>query len=70
MIKNYFKIAWRNLWKNKTFTLLNLAGLSISITACLLIYFWVSDELHYDTAAANRDRVYRGCPYITGKRTT
>lgn len=59
MIKNYFKIAWRNLWKNKTFTLLNLAGLSISLAACLVIFFWVSDELNYDTAGANADRVYR-----------
>src|ERR1043166_1672632 len=59
MLKNYFKIAWRNLWKNKTFTLLNLGGLTISLTACLVIFFWVSDESNYDTAGANDDRVYR-----------
>jgi putative ABC transport system permease protein len=59
MIKNYFKIAWRNLWKNRTFTLLNLGGLSVSLAACLIIFFWVSDELNYDTAGANADRVYR-----------
>jgi putative ABC transport system permease protein len=59
MFKNYFKIAWRNLWKNKTFTLLNLGGLTISLAACLVIFFWVSEELNYDTAGANADRVYR-----------
>jgi putative ABC transport system permease protein len=59
MIKNYFKIAWRNMLKNKTFTLLNLGGLSISLAACLVIFFWVSDELNYDTAGSNADRVYR-----------
>jgi putative ABC transport system permease protein len=59
MIKNYFKIAWRNLWKNKTFTMLNLGGLTISLAACLIIFFWVKDELNYDTAGANADRVFR-----------
>ncbi len=59
MIKNYIKIAWRNLWKNKIFTLLNLGGLSISLASCLIIFFWVRDELNYDTFGANADRVYR-----------
>ena len=59
MLKNYFTIAWRNLWKNRTFTLLNLGGLTISLAACLMIFFWVTDELNYDTAGANADRVYR-----------
>src|SRR5829696_8143911 len=55
---SYFRIAWRNLWKNKTFTVLNLGGLTISLTACLIIYFWTHDELNYD-ASPNADRVYR-----------
>src|SRR5580704_12181907 len=59
MLRNYVKIAWRNLWKNRTFTLLNLGGLTISLTACILIFFWVMHELRYDTAGANADRVYR-----------
>lgn len=59
MIKNYFKIAWRNLWRNKTFTFLNLGGLTISLAACFIIYLWVSDELNYDHAAANGNRVCR-----------
>jgi len=59
MIKNYLKIAWRNLWKNKIFTLLNLGGLAISLAVCLIIYLWVNEELNYDKSAANADRVYR-----------
>ncbi len=59
MLKNYFKIAWRNLWKNRTFTVLNLGGLTISLAACLIIFFWASDELNYDTAGSNADRVFR-----------
>ncbi len=59
MIKNYFKIAWRNLWRNKTFTALNLCALTISLSACLIIYFWISYELSYDRSGANADRVFR-----------
>jgi putative ABC transport system permease protein len=59
MIKNYLKIAWRNLWKNRSFTLLNLGGLTISLAACLIIFFWVTSEFSYDTAGANANRVYR-----------
>jgi len=59
MIKNYIKIAWRNLWKNRVFTILNLGGLTMSLVACLVISFWVKSELSYDDAAKNADRVYR-----------
>lgn len=59
MLKNYFRIALRNLWKNKTFTLLNLGGLTLSLAACIVIFFWVEAELNYDTAGKNADRVCR-----------
>ena len=59
MFKNYFKIAWRNFFKNKAFTLLNLGGLTISFAACIIIFCWVSDELNYDTAGTNADNVFR-----------
>ncbi len=59
MLKNYFRIAWRNLSKNKVFTLLNLGGLTISLAACLIVFLWASDELNYDTASQNADRVFR-----------
>ena len=59
MIKNYFKIAWRNLWRNKTFTALNLSALAISLAACLIIYFWISYESGYDNSGTNANRVFR-----------
>src|ERR1041384_181483 len=59
MIKNYFKTAWRNLMKNKTFSLINIAGLSIGMAACLLILQYVSFELSFDQFNKNADDIYR-----------
>lgn len=59
MLKNYFKIAWRNMWKNKTFTALNLGGLTISLAACLVIFLWIKNELQYDQSGTNADAVFR-----------
>ena len=54
-----FKIAWRNAVRQKQFTLLNVAGLSIGITACLLIGLYVQDEMSYDNFHEKGDRIYR-----------
>ena len=59
MIKNYFKTAWRNLWKNKTFSFINIAGLSIGMAACLLILQYVSFELSFDQFNKNAADIYR-----------
>jgi putative ABC transport system permease protein len=59
MIKNYFKTAWRNLWKNKTFSVINIAGLSIGMAACLLILQYVSFELSFDQFNKNASDIYR-----------
>jgi len=59
MFKNYFKTAWRNLMKNKTFSFINIAGLSIGMAACLLILQYVSFELSYDQFNKNIDDIYR-----------
>jgi len=59
MIKNYFKTAWRNLWKNKTFSFINIAGLSIGMAACLLILQYVSFELSFDQFNKNASDIYR-----------
>jgi putative ABC transport system permease protein len=59
MIKNYFKTAWRNLLKNKSFSLINIAGLSIGMAACLLILQYVSFELSYDQFNKNAADIYR-----------
>jgi len=59
MFKNYLKIAFRNLKKDKQFTLLNVLGLSAGIACTLLIYLWVHDELSYDKFFANGNRIYQ-----------
>ncbi len=59
MFKNYFKTAWRNLMKNKTFSLINITGLSIGMAACLLILQYVSFELSYDQFNKNVSDIYR-----------
>ena len=59
MIKNYFKIAWRNLLKNKTYSLINIAGLTLGLAAFWLIVLYVADELSYDRYNANADRIVR-----------
>jgi len=59
MLKNYFKTAWRNLWKNKTFSLINIAGLAIGMAACLLILQYVSFELSFDQFNKNAADIYR-----------
>ncbi|MBA3675107.1 MAG: ABC transporter permease, partial [Chitinophagaceae bacterium] len=59
MIKNYFKIAWRNLWKNKVFSTVNIIGLSIGLTCCLLMALYIQHELSYDNFQAKGDRAVR-----------
>lgn len=49
MIKNYLKIAWRNLWKHKVYSLLNILGLATGITACIIIMLFVFYEKSFDT---------------------
>lgn len=59
MLKNYFKIALRNLWKNKGFSAINIIGLAVGLSTCLLIMLYVMDELSYDKYNKNADRIYR-----------
>lgn len=59
MIKNYIKTAFRNFWKNRFYTLLNVLGLATGLSACLLILLYVGDELSYDHYNKNADRIYR-----------
>jgi putative ABC transport system permease protein len=59
MIRNFFKITWRNLWRNKTFSFLNLFGLACGVTCAGLIFLWVEDELNYDHNHMKRDRLYK-----------
>lgn len=57
MIENYFKIAWRNIRKNKLYSAVNIIGLTTGIVACLLIGLFVSNELTYDNFHENGNRI-------------
>jgi len=59
MIKNYFKIAWRNIKRHKGYSGINILGLALGIAACLLILQYVSFELSYEDFHTNKDRVFR-----------
>ena len=59
MFKNYFKIAWRNLIKNKISSSINIAGLTIGLTCCLLIALYIQHELSFDKFEKNGDRIAR-----------
>ena len=70
MVKNYFKIAWRNLTKNRLFTALNLIGLSTSLACTVLIYLWVNDELHIDKFNEKDSQLYQVLPNVTSSGST
>jgi len=59
MIKNYFKIAWRSLWRHKAYSTINIVGLSIGLTACLIVATVVFDELSYDHQWKKANDIYR-----------
>lgn len=59
MLKNYFKIALRNLRKQKLYSLINIAGLSIGIAGCIIIFLFIQDELSFDRFHENADSIYR-----------
>lgn len=59
MLRNYLKIALRNLLKNKIFSFINILGLAIGMAACLLILQYVTSELSYDEFHTNKDNIYR-----------
>ncbi|HLZ89078.1 MAG TPA: ABC transporter permease, partial [Puia sp.] len=59
MLRNYFTVALRNLWKNKGFSAINIIGLAAGLGVCLLIVLYVIDELSYDRYNVKADRIYR-----------
>jgi putative ABC transport system permease protein len=59
MLKLYLRIAWRNLAKNKLYSLVNIGGLTIGIASCILIGIYISNELSYDRFHKNADRIVR-----------
>src|ERR1700733_10604874 len=59
MFKNYFKIAWRNIVRHKGYSAINIAGLTVSIAACMLIFVVVQYELSFDTFQPGYNGTYR-----------
>ncbi len=59
MFNNYFKIAWRNIIKNKLFSIINIMGLAIGLASSILIFLWVNNERSYDRFHVKADRIYR-----------
>ncbi len=59
MIKNYLRIAFRNLWRHWGFSLLNIIGLTVGMVAFFLIFLYVRFELSYDAMHSKADRIYR-----------
>jgi putative ABC transport system permease protein len=76
MIKNYIKIAWRNLYKRKAFSLIHILGLTIGITVCLMIFLYIMNEFSVDSFHKNQKNIYRvmrkfdkmktSVPYLSG----
>jgi len=59
MIKNYLKIAWRNLLRNRVFSAINIIGLAIGLASCMLISLYVLDELSFDRYNEKADQIVR-----------
>ncbi|HRI20604.1 MAG TPA: ABC transporter permease [Panacibacter sp.] len=59
MFKNYFKTAWRSLWKNKATAAINIFGLSVGMTAAVFIFLWVQNELSFDEYHKDANNIYR-----------
>jgi putative ABC transport system permease protein len=59
MFRNYFKIAWRNIRKHKLYSIVNITGLAIGITSCILIGLYIWSELQYDKFHSKAHRIAR-----------
>lgn len=69
MIKNYLKIAWRNLVRQKSFSLINVLGLSLGLACCLILLSYVKQEKSYDTFHTDSDRVFRVVQEVQSKNS-
>src|SRR4029079_12832193 len=59
MIRNYFKTAWRNIVRNKAFSVIKILGLGLGLTVCMLIFLYTKDELSYDRFHKNHSQIFR-----------
>src|ERR1700748_1628977 len=58
MIRNYFKTAFRNLWRTKAFSIINILGLGVALACCMLILLYTMDEVSYDRFNVNASKIY------------
>jgi putative ABC transport system permease protein len=58
MLRNYFKVAWRNLLRNKSFSVINILGLAVGMAGAILIFTWIKKQFSYDDFHANRSTLY------------
>src|ERR1700748_3531935 len=65
MIKNYFKITLRNLWRNKGFSAINIIGLAVGMAAAMLILLWIQNERSFDGFHKNKNRIYQVWNQVT-----
>src|SRR5687768_12695089 len=70
MKKNYFKIAWRNLSRNKGYSAINIGGLAVGMAVAMLIAFWIYDELSFNKYHENYNRIVRVMRQETWKGKT
>ena len=59
MLRNYLKIAWRNLWNNKMFGIINIAGLTMGLTCCMFILLWVANEWNFNRGYEKLPDIYQ-----------
>src|SRR5690348_6715774 len=59
MLRSYFNISWRNIRRNPVFSLINISGLAIGLTCCMLIILYTKDEVSFDRFHTNAKNIYR-----------
>ena len=70
MLRNYLKIAFRNLLNDKVFSSINILGLAIGFSASALILLWVNDEMNFENTHENRERIFQAWNQVTEKGKT
>jgi len=65
MIKNYLKVAWRNLSRNKVYSFINISGLAAGMAVAILIGLWIYDEVSYNKYHKNYDRIAQVIQNVT-----
>ena len=59
MFSNYLKIAWRSVWNSKLYSSINIVGLALGLSVCMLITLYIKDEYSFDQFQKNKDKIFR-----------